>query len=77
MNKADKAERMVRDMERTTPYMYEGLYGSFLGCYLDADKSKWCQDLSRYLSRTYQDSEDIGEEMADILWDRFERRISC
>lgn len=77
MNTSDKAERIVRDMERDTPYMYEGLYGNFLKHYMSYDKSKWTTDLSRYLSDSNEDWEDIGNEVAAVLWDRFEKRISC
>lgn len=77
MNKSDRAKKIVGDMERTTPYMYEGLYGSFLRIYMDSDKSKWSKDLSHYLSHAHQDWADVGDEIASILWERFERRISC
>ncbi len=77
MNRSQKAERIVRDMERDTPYMYEGLYGNFLKHFMGYDKSKWTTDLSKYLSDANQDWEDIGNEIAAVLWDRFEKRISC
>ena len=51
MNKSDRAKKIVSDMERITPYMYEGLYGSFFRIYMDSDKSKWSKDLSQYLSQ--------------------------
>jgi hypothetical protein len=75
--KADKAKRIVTDMERTSPYMYEGLYGNFLRNFMDGDKSRWTHDLSQYLSHANQDWADVGFEIAGILWERFERRISC
>ena len=77
MNKSDRAKKIVSDMERITPYMYEGLYGSFLRIYMDSDKSKWSKDLSQYLSHAHEDWADVGGEIALILWERFERRISC
>lgn len=77
MKKCDKAEKMVREMERVAPYMYEGLYGSFLRYFMDSDKSKWTQNLSQYLSKTNQEWEDCGHEIAEALWEKFERRISC
>jgi len=73
----NKAERIVRDMERDTPYMYEGLYGNFLKNYMEFDKSKWTSNLSRYLIQANQDWEDVGDEIALALWERFEKRISC
>jgi len=77
MKTTEKAETVVREMERVTPYMYEGLYGNFLRNFMESDKSKWTHDLSRYLSSANQDWADIGDEIADVLWERFERRISC
>jgi hypothetical protein len=77
MNKSERAERIVRDMERLAPYTYEGLYGSFLRIYMDSDKSKWSEDISEYLSRTHHEWADVGQEIALILWEHFERRISC
>jgi hypothetical protein len=77
MSVYNKAERIVRDMERDTPYVYEGLYGNFLRNYMDFDKSKWTSDLSRYLIQANQDWEDVGYEIALELWERFEKRISC
>jgi hypothetical protein len=77
MSVYNKAERIVRDMERDTPYVYEGLYGNFLRNYMDFDKSKWTSDLSRYLIQAHQDWEDVGYEIALELWERFEKRISC
>ncbi|MCX5861299.1 MAG: hypothetical protein WCG29_10130 [Desulfomonile sp.] len=77
MKKAQKAEKMVREMERIAPYMYEGLYGSFLRYFMDSDKSKWTRNLSAHLSRADQEWADVGEEIALLLWERFEERISC
>jgi hypothetical protein len=77
MNRSQKAENIVREMERVTPYMYEGLYGNFLRNFMASDRSRWTNDLSGYLSTRNQDWSEIGGEIADILWDRFERRISC
>jgi hypothetical protein len=76
MKKAKKAEQIVRDMERVTPHVYEGLYTNFLMHYMDSDKSRWSRDLSEYLTSDESDS-DVGEEIAEVLWDRFEQRISC
>jgi len=77
MMTSDKAEIVVREMERVTPYMYEGLYGNFLRNFMESDKSKWTHDLSRYLSNANQDWSEIGDEIAEVLWERFEKRISC
>jgi len=77
MMTSDKAEIVVREMERVTPYMYEGLYGNFLRNFMESDKSKWTHDLSHYLSNANQDWSEIGDEIAEVLWERFERRISC
>ncbi|MEW6138472.1 MAG: hypothetical protein AB1733_09585 [Thermodesulfobacteriota bacterium] len=76
MKSAERAERIVRDLERVTPYFYEGLYNNFLKHYMDSDKSKWSQDLAKYLITEDGDGE-VGEEIASVLWDRFEQRISC
>jgi hypothetical protein len=72
-----RAEYVVIDMERITPYMYEGLYGNFLRHYMEADKSRWTKDLSTYLNSANQDWSDISQEIAALLWDKFEERISC
>lgn len=77
MTKTDKAREIVRDMERITPYMFEGLYGSFLSRFMESDKSMWTHDLSAYLSNANQDWAEVGKEIAHVLWERFERRISC
>lgn len=77
MNKSEKAENVVREMERISPYMYEGLYGNFLRNFMDSDRSKWTRNLANYLSTADQDWADIGDEIASVLWERFERRISC
>jgi len=77
MENQDKAEQIVREMERVAPYMYEGLYGNFLRSFMDSDRSKWSVDLSNYLMRANQDWAEVGPEIASLLWERFERRISC
>jgi hypothetical protein len=77
MNTSPKARKIVNDMERVTPYMYEGLYGNFLRSYMGSDKSRWSRDLSRYLSNAHEDWADVGDEIAKLLWERFEQRISC
>jgi hypothetical protein len=77
MEKSNRVESIVRDMERMAPYMYEGLYGNFLRHFMESDRSKWTEDLSQYLSDANQDWSDVGLEVADLLWDRFEKRISC
>lgn len=77
MKKLERAEKAVREMERVSPYLYEGLYGSFLRYFMDSDKSKWTSNLSMYLSKADQDWAEVGEEMARLLWERFEERISC
>lgn len=75
--KRKSAERIVRDIERLTPYMYEGLYGSFLRSFMESDKSRWTADLSKYLTNTNQEWAELSKEIARVLWDRFEKRISC
>ncbi|MEW6347997.1 MAG: hypothetical protein AB1646_02970 [Thermodesulfobacteriota bacterium] len=77
MRASHRADRIVRDLERVTPYMFEGLYGDFLRNFMDSDKSKWTHDLATYLGNMNQDWNDVGEEVALLLWDRFEQRISC
>jgi len=77
MRKGDKASQVVRDMERMAPYMYEGLYGTFLRNFMTGDKSRWTKDLGRYLKEQDQDWDEIGEEIASLLWESFEKRISC
>ncbi|MFH0821857.1 MAG: hypothetical protein V2B18_03845 [Pseudomonadota bacterium] len=73
----ERAETAVRDLERITPYVYEGLYGNFIRAYMESDKSRWTADLSRHLSMMNQDWNDVCSEIASLLWDRFERKISC
>lgn len=77
MTKSDRAKTIVSDMERVSPYMYEGLYGNFLRNYMDGDKSRWTHDLSLYLGSANQDWADISPEIALLLWEKFEKRISC
>jgi hypothetical protein len=77
MNMHNRAESIIRDMERVAPYMYEGLYGSFLRTFMESDRSKWTEDLSKYIGSVNQEWADVGEEIADILWEEFEDRISC
>ncbi len=36
--KVDKAQKMVRELERVTPYMIEGLYGNFLRRFMDCEQ---------------------------------------
>lgn len=36
-NEQTTAEGIIRDMERITPYVYEGLYGNFLRSYMESD----------------------------------------
>lgn len=75
--KAKSAENIVRDLERVNPYMYEGLYGNFLKKYMESDKSKWTSDLALYLRNMNREWEPLSDEIASVLWERFERRISC
>jgi len=77
MNRSDKAAQIVRDLERITPYVFEGLYGNFLSVFMTADKSRWTRDLSNHLSNRDQDWSEVGDEIATLLWERFEKRISC
>ncbi|MCA1961387.1 MAG: hypothetical protein LDL33_11395 [Desulfomonile sp.] len=77
MKNGTAAERIVRDIERTAPYMFEGLYGSFLRNYMESDRSKWTRDLSRYLTTMNTEWEGVSREIADLLWEKFEKRISC
>ncbi len=72
-----RAEAVVKDIHRINPYMYEGLYGNFLRHFMESDKSRWTSDLAQYLTTANQDWSDIGTDIADILWEEFERRISC
>jgi hypothetical protein len=77
MARQTRAEEIVREIERVSPYMYEGLYGNFLRNYMDGDKSRWTSDLSNYLTHANNDWAEVGLEVAGLLWERFERRISC
>ncbi len=77
MASSETARNIVRDLERVSPYMYEGLYGTFLRQYMDSDKSRWTANLSVYLSNVNEEWRDISAEVAGLLWENFERRISC
>jgi hypothetical protein len=77
MKSSDRAKKIISDMERISPYMYEGLYGNFLRNFMDGDQSRWTHDLSQYLTRANHEWADVGSEIAGLLWERFERRISC
>ncbi len=77
MPESGRAEEVIRDLERMNPYFYEGLYGNFLTAFMDSDKSRWSSDLSKYLSQTNGELGDIGSEIGQILWEKFEERISC
>ncbi|MBM4325787.1 MAG: hypothetical protein FJ118_01375 [Deltaproteobacteria bacterium] len=77
MKPARRAESIVRDIERISPYMYEGLYGAFLRNYMDTDRSKWTANLKEHLSDTNQEWAVVAEDIAALLWERFEKRISC
>jgi len=76
-NECTTAEGIIRDMERIAPYMYEGLYGSFLRNYMESDRSRWTRDLSKYLTNVNTDGNGLTAQIADLLWERFEKRISC
>lgn len=73
----NKAEIVVRELERITPYMVEGLYGNFLRRYMECDRSRWTNDLSVYLKQYDFTGDDCEAEVANLLWDKFEQRISC
>ncbi len=77
MAELNRAEKIVRDLERVTPYTFEGLYGDFLRNFMDSDKSRWTHNLGAYLGHLNQDWDDVGQDVALLLWDRFEKRISC
>jgi hypothetical protein len=77
MKKSERAKMIVSDIERVSPYMYEGLYGNFLRNFMEGDKSRWTHDLSSYLGSANQDWADVGQEIAQLLWEKFEKRISC
>jgi|GEM_PF-461609 hypothetical protein len=77
MRSSQRAQTFVRDMQRVTPYMYEGLYGSFLHYFMESDKSHWTGNLSAHLSQINQEWAEVGEEMAEVLWEEFEKRITC
>ena len=63
--KVDKAQKMVRELERVTPYMIEGLYGNFLRRFMDCERSRWTKDLSIYLGNFDSDCRELGDEVAD------------
>lgn len=73
----DAAQRIVTLMERVFPEIYEGLYFSFLKRYMYCDRSRWSRDLCLYLTHVNGEWEDVGKGLALLLWDRFEKRISC
>lgn len=77
VTKQQSAERIVRDMERIDPYRYEGLYATFLGRFMESDKSRWTHHLSRFFTDSNRDWAHLSTEIAAVLWDRFEKRISC
>ena len=78
MNRSQRAVKIVNDMERVTPYMYEGLYGNFLRSFMDSDQSRWSKDLSRYLSHSHEDWADVGRgNSRGFCGNDFESRISC
>lgn len=77
VTRLETAERIVRDMERMSPYRYEGLYAAFLGAFMEPDESTWAAQLAKYLKHTNQDWAYLSEEIASVLWNRFEKRISC
>lgn len=77
MNENKTAVSLVRDMQRTSPYMIEGLYGSFLRNYMDSNRAVWTEHLSEYLNRMNSDWSEVSREMAVILWENFESRITC
>jgi hypothetical protein len=77
MNRSERARTIVRDIERTAPYLFEGLYGSFLSRFMESDRSHWTRDLSAYLTNTNEDWADVSGEIALLLWEKFEQRISC
>ena len=77
MTKRESAEQVVRDMERVSPYIYEGLYGSFLKSFMESEESGWTTDLSTYLTHSNREWADLSAEIAGVLWERFEKRISC
>jgi hypothetical protein len=75
--RVQKASQVIRELERVTPYMVEGLYGNFLRRFMDCERSRWTNDLSIYLGNFDPNCKEFGDEVADILWERFERKISC
>jgi hypothetical protein len=75
--RVQKASQVIRELERVTPYMVEGLYGNFLRRFMDCERSRWTKDLSIYLGNFDTDCKEFGNEVAEILWERFEKRISC
>jgi hypothetical protein len=77
VNRHQTAAYIVKDMERVSPYLFEGLYGSFLRTYMDSDKSKWTADLAAYLTHMNGEWKDLSTEIATLLWEAFEKRISC
>lgn len=76
-NRVHRAHELLRELERVSPYMVEGLYGNFLRRFMECERSRWTKDLSIYLGNFDSNCKEFGDEVADILWERFERRISC
>ncbi len=70
-------EAIVRDLERVAPYTYEGLYEKFVTAYMNTEFFEWSEELARVLGQSNHDWEHLCHEIAGVLWDRFERRISC
>lgn len=77
MDRAGLANKIVNEMERVSPYMYEGLYGTFLQNFMHSNKRKWTLELAEHLGDIDDEWQGLTDEIAVILWDRFEERISC
>ena len=73
----DAAQLIVKRMETVFPDVYEGLYGSFLKTCKDCDRSRWTGHLSHYLTQVNGEWAHVSRELALVLWERFQKRISC
>jgi hypothetical protein len=72
-----KAQNAVREMERFNPRVYEGIHGSFLRSFMSTSRSNWSREVANYIKSNEEQWAHLADEIGVILWDKFERQISC
>jgi hypothetical protein len=77
MAKLEYAHSAIRDMQRLNPRVYEGIHGSFIRSFMSTNKWRWSKEVANYIKSNEEQWAHLADDIGVILWDKFEKGISC